>query len=164
MILIVENNGGLLCRPRVSRLRLVRLSERAKVYGIPGETVDGNDVIAVHACTSRALERARAGKGPTLIEAVTYRMKGARAARQSSIRSARNSRRMGGQGPIAHFEAALKKASRDESGPMDQTVERIAAELDEAVRIAGRAHAGACLGGRRPSLPSSTAQAVFTGE
>lgn len=49
---------------------------RAAAYGMPGERVDGNDVIDVHQKTAQAIERARAGQGPTLIEAVTYRYRG----------------------------------------------------------------------------------------
>ncbi|MFP5368197.1 MAG: thiamine pyrophosphate-dependent enzyme, partial [Actinomycetes bacterium] len=52
----------------------VPLSNRAKGYGFPGIRVDGNDVIAVHAVTEWALEHARQGKGPVLIEAFTYRV------------------------------------------------------------------------------------------
>lgn len=52
------------------------ISERAAAYNIPGVTVDGNDVLAVYEATLEAVERARRGEGPTLIEAVTYRHEG----------------------------------------------------------------------------------------
>ena len=48
--------------------------QRAEGYGFPGVRVDGNDVLAVYAATREAAERARSGKGPTLIEAMTYRI------------------------------------------------------------------------------------------
>jgi TPP-dependent pyruvate/acetoin dehydrogenase alpha subunit len=57
-------------------MRIQDIAARAAGYGIPGEIVDGNDVLAVHAVTRRAVERARAGGGPTLIESKTFRMKG----------------------------------------------------------------------------------------
>jgi 2-oxoisovalerate dehydrogenase E1 component len=50
-----------------------QISARAAAYGIPGETIDGNDVLAVFEATERAVTRARAGEGPSLIEAMTYR-------------------------------------------------------------------------------------------
>ena len=50
------------------------LAERASGFGFPGVRVDGNDVVAVHSVTSWALDRARRGEGPTLVEAYTYRM------------------------------------------------------------------------------------------
>ncbi|NLH98216.1 MAG: thiamine pyrophosphate-dependent dehydrogenase E1 component subunit alpha [Chthonomonadales bacterium] len=53
-----------------------RVSDRACAYGMPGETVDGNDVVAVHDAALRAVERARSGAGPTLLECLTYRQCG----------------------------------------------------------------------------------------
>lgn len=52
------------------------LSEHAKVYGMPGEMADGNDVAAVHATVGAAVERARAGEGATPVELLTYRLRG----------------------------------------------------------------------------------------
>jgi 2-oxoisovalerate dehydrogenase E1 component alpha subunit len=52
------------------------IAQKAIAYGIHGERVDGNDLLAVHAATSRARKRASAGKGPTLLECVTYRVEG----------------------------------------------------------------------------------------
>ena len=52
------------------------LADRAASYGMPGVRIDGNDVLEVHATISEAAARARAGEGPTLIEAMTYRQKG----------------------------------------------------------------------------------------
>jgi pyruvate dehydrogenase E1 component alpha subunit len=57
-------------------VRLKRLSERAAGYGIPGVTVDGNDVLEVFETARTAIERARNGEGPTLVECMTYRITG----------------------------------------------------------------------------------------
>ena len=59
-----------------STCKLTDLSERAAAYGMPGETVDGNDVFAVNEAATRAIARARAGDGPTLLEMKTYRIGG----------------------------------------------------------------------------------------
>lgn len=75
-ILIIENNGYAYSTPTERQSRLTRLSDRALAYGIPGVTVDGNDVLAVYDATREAADRARRGEGPTLIESVTFRMKG----------------------------------------------------------------------------------------
>jgi TPP-dependent pyruvate/acetoin dehydrogenase alpha subunit len=56
--------------------KVQRISERANAYAIPGVTVDGNDPVAVHGVVADAAERARAGEGPTLVEAMTYRLYG----------------------------------------------------------------------------------------
>jgi TPP-dependent pyruvate/acetoin dehydrogenase alpha subunit len=74
-VLIIENNGYAYSTP--TRMQSAgEFVKRARGYGMFGETVDGNDVLAVHAVTSRSVERARSGEGPTLIEARTMRMQG----------------------------------------------------------------------------------------
>src|SRR3954468_3410230 len=75
-VLIAENNGWAYSTPTSRQMRVRSIATRAAAYGIPGETVDGNDVLAVYEVTKKAVERARAGGGPTLIEAKTFRMKG----------------------------------------------------------------------------------------
>jgi TPP-dependent pyruvate/acetoin dehydrogenase alpha subunit len=75
-VLILENNQYAYSTPTTKQFAVRHLSDRAAGYGIPGVTVDGTDVIAVyHACRA-AVERARRGEGPTLIESVTMRMHG----------------------------------------------------------------------------------------
>jgi len=75
-VLIVENNGYAYSTPVERQMRIKNIVVRAAAYGIPGELVDGNDVLAVYEVTKRAVDRARAGGGPTLVEAKTFRMKG----------------------------------------------------------------------------------------
>jgi TPP-dependent pyruvate/acetoin dehydrogenase alpha subunit len=76
LVLIVENNGWAYSTPTSRQMRIKDIAVRAAGYGLPAEIVDGNDVLAVHGATKRAVERARGGAGPTLIEAKTFRMKG----------------------------------------------------------------------------------------
>ena len=73
VVFFCQNNQWAISEP-LSRQTRVPLFRRAVGYGFPGVQVDGNDVLAVHAVTRQALARARSGAGPTLIEAVTYRM------------------------------------------------------------------------------------------
>lgn len=76
VLFICENNLYAM-GTRQSRVMLIEnVADRAQAYGIPGITVDGNDVLAVYEATKTAVENARAGKGPTLIECKTYRHKG----------------------------------------------------------------------------------------
>lgn len=75
-VLIAENNGWAYSTPTSRQMRVKSIATRAAAYGIPGESVDGNDVLAVYEATKRAVERARTGGGPTLIESRTFRMKG----------------------------------------------------------------------------------------
>lgn len=76
ILYVIENNQYAGYIPLTDQTKLKKLSDRAKGYGIPGVTVDGTDVIAVAEATGRAIRRARLGKGPTLIEAVTLVMGG----------------------------------------------------------------------------------------
>jgi pyruvate dehydrogenase E1 component alpha subunit len=73
VVFFCQNNHWAISVPSTVQTR-IPLSNRAKGYGFPGIRVDGNDVIAVHAVTEWALERAREGHGPVLIEAFTYRV------------------------------------------------------------------------------------------
>lgn len=73
-VFVINNNGWAISVPRAKQSAAETLAQKAVAAGIPGEQVDGNDVIAVRAVTERALARARQGEGPTLIEALTYRL------------------------------------------------------------------------------------------
>ena len=76
LVLIVENNGWAYSTPTSRQTANPRFVDRAKAYGCFGEQVDGNDVLAVYEATRSGIQRARQGLGPTLIEALTMRMKG----------------------------------------------------------------------------------------
>ncbi len=74
VIFLCETNGWSELTPMERVTARAAVAQHAEGYGMAGETVDGNDVLAVHAATTEAVGRARAGEGPTLIEAVTYRI------------------------------------------------------------------------------------------
>ena len=76
VLYVIENNLYSASTPIAETVRLKHLADRAAGYGIPGVTVDGNDVLAVYEAAREAAERARTGGGPTLIEALTYRITG----------------------------------------------------------------------------------------
>jgi 2-oxoisovalerate dehydrogenase E1 component alpha subunit len=73
MVFFVQNNQWAISEPNYKQFRIPPY-QRARGFGFPGVRVDGNDVLAVYAVTKAALDAARAGQGPTLIEAFTYRM------------------------------------------------------------------------------------------
>jgi len=74
VVFVVENNGYAISMPTDKQVATPDLARRGPGFGVPAIRVDGNDVLAMIVATTEAVERARAGEGPTLIEAVTYRM------------------------------------------------------------------------------------------
>lgn len=73
-VFFCQNNGWAISLPREEQTRAETIAQKAIAYGMPGIQVDGNDLLAVYQTTTEAVERARSGQGPTLIEAVTYRL------------------------------------------------------------------------------------------
>ncbi|MBO0652311.1 pyruvate dehydrogenase (acetyl-transferring) E1 component subunit alpha [Streptomyces triculaminicus] len=74
VVFLVQNNGFAISVPLAKQTAAPSLAHKAVGYGMPGRLVDGNDAPAVHEVLSEAVRRARAGGGPTLVEAVTYRV------------------------------------------------------------------------------------------
>lgn len=75
-VCVVENNGYADFIAQRDHQKIDQISDRAAAYGMPGVTVDGNDILAVYTAAKEAVGRARAGDGPTLVECVTYRWRG----------------------------------------------------------------------------------------
>lgn len=73
VIFLCQNNQYAISVPARKQMPVPNVADRATAYGMPGVVVDGNDVLAVYAATKQAVDRARRGDGPTLIEAKTYR-------------------------------------------------------------------------------------------
>jgi TPP-dependent pyruvate/acetoin dehydrogenase alpha subunit len=76
VVYVCENNQYAMSMPVHASMRTERIADRAAGYGLPGEQVNGMDVLAVCDAATRAVERARRGEGPTLLECVTYRYRG----------------------------------------------------------------------------------------
>ncbi len=74
MVIVVQNNQYAISTPRHKATKADTLAQKAIAAGIPGIQVDGNDILAMYVATKAAIDHARSGKGPVLIEAVTYRL------------------------------------------------------------------------------------------
>jgi pyruvate dehydrogenase E1 component alpha subunit len=74
VVFVCQNNHWAISIPLSQQTRAKTLAQKATAYGMPGIRVDGNDILAVYAAADAAVQRARAGDGPTLIECVTYRV------------------------------------------------------------------------------------------
>lgn len=133
-VVFICNNNQYAYSTHVSRqMRVERVSDRARGYGIPGESNDGNDVLAVHRAVGRAVERARRGGGPTLLEFVTFRMTGHSAHDDAGYVPKKLFEEWERKDPIRRFQDVLKARGLVEAGGIGEMEARIESELDEAV-------------------------------
>ena len=141
---VIENNAFQIWVRATDVYGITDLAQRAAGYGIEGRVVDGNDVLAVHAVAKYAVEKARSGQGPTLIECKTYRWYdhygagGARVGADGAFglgyRSDRELRDWMAQDPIPRFRRFLV----NEQVLTEQRTEEILAEVQQAVEEAVR--------------------------
>ena len=135
LVLILENNGWAYSTPTSRQAANTRFVDRAQAYGSFGEQVDGNDVLAVYDATRRAVERARQGLGPTLIEALTFRMKGHAEHDDMKYVPREQVEHWAKRDPVALFETSLlsRGFGRSELDEIGQRVdEELTAELAAA--------------------------------
>ena len=107
VVFAVENNQYAHSLPNEGVSRLAYTAHRADGYGIPGIVVDGNDVLEVYAAAREAVERARAGEGPSLVEAVTFRLEGHYAGDPAAYVDADARRSWLARDPLPRFEEYL---------------------------------------------------------
>lgn len=112
------------------------VAERASAYGMPGETVYGNDPMPVYQAVSRAAERARAGDGPTLIECLTYRRGGHKRDDPGTYRPTEEMEAWFKTDPIPAFRARLLDDARFDEAFVAQLEADVMQELDESVEFA----------------------------
>jgi 2-oxoisovalerate dehydrogenase E1 component len=110
VLFVIENNQWGLSTPVSEQYACVDLVDRAAGYGMPGEIVDGNDVLAVRDACERAAARGRAGEGPTLLECKTFRMRGHEEASGNDYVPAADLAAWVARDPIERFEARLDEA------------------------------------------------------
>ncbi|MCC7358146.1 MAG: thiamine pyrophosphate-dependent dehydrogenase E1 component subunit alpha [Anaerolineales bacterium] len=111
VIYLCENNQYAMSMAVERAFRVEPLSLRAAAYGMPGETVDGNDVLAVYDAVGRAAARARVGQGPSLVEAVTYRWRGHSKSDRQAYRTRDEVKVWQGRDPIPLFAARLGESA-----------------------------------------------------
>lgn len=140
VIFMCENNRYAISVPIEKQYACKRISERAIGYGMPGVTVDGNDPLAVYAAVKEAADRGRSGGGPTLIEAMTYRLTPHSSDDDDrsyrSVEEVENAKKLD---PIPAFAAYLKEIGLL-SDEVERTIhERVDHIVDEATEYAERA-------------------------
>jgi len=139
VIFVCENNLYALSTPAGEAVSVPRISDRATAYGIPGISLDGNDIIEVYLKTKEAVERARAGKGPTLLDCITYRFFGhftGDPGRGITYRSKEEMDQWLNLCPIKNFREHLlqEKIMTEETGKAIEA--NVKASIEEAVQFA----------------------------
>lgn len=136
VVYLIENNLYSASTPIAEMVRLDKLSDRAKGYGIPGVTIDGNDVLAVYEATRQAVARARAGAGPTLLEAITYRITGHSRRDPCNYQPEEERKEALAREPIQRFAGHLLAEGAATTADLDQIRASVDAEIEVAVRSA----------------------------
>ncbi|MBZ5694921.1 MAG: thiamine pyrophosphate-dependent dehydrogenase E1 component subunit alpha [Acidobacteriia bacterium] len=133
---VCANNRWAESVPLRLQTALENLSDRAKAYGFPGVTVDGNDVLAVHDAAQAAVTRARAGEGPTLLECKTYRWYGHSEIDPAKYRTKEEVEGWKKKCPLAAFEKQLLDKKILTEAQKGQIASEITAEINAAVEFA----------------------------
>ncbi len=134
LVVIVEHNGWAYSTPTSEQTATCRLADKAKAYGIPGISVDGNDVLAAYEATKDAVARARAGGGTSLIEMVTYRRTGhAEHDDQRYQPKEEIARWADTNDPLDRYVGTLLEEGWATDDDLDAVGKRVSQELDAAV-------------------------------
>ena len=142
LVLFCNNNGWAISTPVSAQTRAEALVDKAVGYGMPGVRVDGGDVLAVYEATREAVERARAGEGPTFVEAVSYR-----AAPHATA-----------DDPRAYIDLdRVEEEKRNEClGRYERYLQRLGVLSEQQAKPCGTRPRSSCAPGSRPPRPSPT--------
>jgi len=136
VIFVCENNLYAMGTRQSRVMAIENVADRAVAYGIPGVVVDGNDVLAVYEATQKAVERARKGEGPTLIECKTYRHKGHSRVDPAKYRPKEEVEEWLAKDPIKRFKEKLMQTNTLTEPEFQQIEKEVSAEIEEAVKFA----------------------------
>jgi pyruvate/2-oxoglutarate/acetoin dehydrogenase E1 component/TPP-dependent pyruvate/acetoin dehydrogenase alpha subunit len=136
VIFICENNGYAVGTRQERAMRLKDIAGRAVAYGIPGISLDGNDALAVYEAVREAAGRARAGRGPTLIEAKTYRWGGHHTGDPAAYRTKEEVEAWKARDPLPRFRSNLLRLGVMGEAEVQRIEEEAARALEEAVAFA----------------------------
>ena len=136
LVLIVENNQFAYSTPIAKQFIVEKVSDRAIGYGIPGFTIDGTDIDEVYAVCKQAVERARRGDGPTLIESVTMRMHGHSVNDGAEYVPKKLLDDWKKKDPLQKIEKQLVDKNILSQSIKSDFERKISAELQEAIRVA----------------------------
>ena len=136
IVFIVENNQYAYSTPLARQMAVPEIAPRAANYGFPGIAVDGNDLSEVYQTAREAVERARSGGGPTLIECKTMRMRGHAIHDNMAYVPKQLLAEWERRDPIALLEAAMRARGVMDEGAYEEMLGRVEAEIDDALAFA----------------------------
>ena len=136
VIFVCENNLYAMGTRQSLVMAIENIADRASAYGIPGVAVDGNDVLAVYEATLKAVERARKGEGPTLIECKTYRHRGHSRVDPARYRPKEEVEAWLAKDPIKRFKERLMQTGTLTEIELRKVEEEASAKVEEAVKFA----------------------------
>lgn len=136
VLFVVENNGYGEFTPQLKHQTVTDIASRAAAYEVPGVVVNGNDVVAVYEVASRAIDRARKGEGPSLIECKTFRIRGHFEGDPQVYRPAGEADAWMKRCPIATFESKLMEMDVLSEAGREEIEKAIKEELEEAIKFA----------------------------
>jgi len=136
VVYVVENNLYGMSVPIQKATAKLDIADRAQAYGIPGEVVDGMDVLAVREAVGQAVERARRGAGPSLIECQAYRWYGHSRSDPRKYRTKEEEAAWRARDPISTFAARLVEAGIATEAEIDEIEERVEQAIEEATEFA----------------------------
>ena len=136
VVFICENNLWAVSVPTSCSTNIANIADRAIGYGIPGVVVDGMDVIAVYEAAGEAVARARSGKGPTLIEAKTYRFRGHFEGDAGAYRPKEEIEKWLKKDPIKLYKEKLLEMKALTEKRAEEIDKKTLAEIEEAVKFA----------------------------
>lgn len=135
VVYVCENNQYAMSFPVRKAFAIEHISSRAAAYGMPGETVDGNDVLAVYEAVSKGVERARQSEGPSLIENVTYRWRGHSRSDVNRYRTKEEIKSWQEKCPIKRFSKHLLEEGVLTKEEIDRLKDEAYAAIDAAVEF-----------------------------
>lgn len=135
-LFVVENNLYAASTPVGAAFKIRDIADRAAAYGMPGEVVDGMDVLQVYEAAGRAIGLARAGGGPTLLECKTYRLCGHSRSDPRTYRSKAEEEEWLKLDPILRLAERLKQAGMVDDAWLEEVEKQVTADIDEAVAYA----------------------------
>lgn len=138
VVFCCENNGWAQFTPQRAYMRLETVAARAAAYGMPGVTVDGDDVLQVCAAAAEAVARARRGEGPTLLECTVQRWSGHYVGDAQKYRAPDEVRAARRHDPIQRLAGALLEAGALDQAALEALDAGVRAEIDAAVAFAVR--------------------------